>query len=198
MNISLSCAAHSQRLKSATHAVHDALDKRIMSAEIFSSRENFAGFLRVQNRFHQDIAPLYASPELVGPIPELARRRRLAEIARDLSGLGQSLPLAAAGGGPGRDTPLPEALGWLYVAEGSNLGGVVLFRLACEKPGLGQDFGARHLAAHPDGADSHWRHFTAALDAVDLSPPQVEEMVRAAEDAFRAVHGYVEQELSAA
>ncbi|WP_407351538.1 biliverdin-producing heme oxygenase [Luteimonas sp. R10] len=187
-------SARSLRLKAATHDIHDVLDKRVMNADVFGSRDRFAGFVRAQYRFHRDIDMLYGSAVVAALIPELAERRRLPKIADDLSDLGKQLPTAA----PGRldtDTPLPVALGWLYVAEGSNLGGAVLFKLAREKLGLDRDFGARHLAAHSEGAARHWRQFTAALDAVQLTPAQEDEVVLGAEDAFRAVRSYVEEEL---
>lgn len=185
----------SRRLKLATHAVHDVLDKRIMAADIFASRDRFARFLRVQYRFHRDIDALYAHVGLQALVPALDERRRLARIAEDLADLGQALPLQAAAG-PGADAALPQALGWLYVAEGSNLGGIVLYKLASDRLGLGREFGARHLAAHPDGVARHWREFTAALDAVVLSASQEQQVVSGAEAAFRSVHAYVQEEMA--
>ncbi|MGO1540190.1 MAG: biliverdin-producing heme oxygenase [Luteimonas sp.] len=185
-------SARSQRLKAATQAIHAALDKRIMGEDIFASRERFAGFVRAQYRFHRDVDVLYASPALGALLPGLSERRRLPEIANDLSDLRQPLPAPA----PGRlraDTPLAEALGWLYVAEGSNLGATVLYKLAAGL-GLNASHGARHLVAHPQGAARHWRAFTAVLDAVPLSPEQEAVAIVAAEEAFRTVRGYVEEE----
>ena len=182
------------RLKAATRDSHGALDKRIMAGDIFADRRNFARFLRVQYRFHRSIDALYASPALDALLPDLAERRRLQQVRCDLQDLEQALPgedIAALRD----DLPLPTALGWLYVAEGSNLGGTVLYKMAAAL-GLDRSFGARHLAAHPDGAARHWREFTAALDAVVLSPAQEQEVIDAADAAFRSVHGHVEVEFS--
>ncbi|PAT36593.1 biliverdin-producing heme oxygenase [Vandammella animalimorsus] len=190
-----SVATRSQRLKAATHAVHDTLDKSIMAADIFANREQFGRFLRVQYRFHRDIEALYAQPAVAALVPELAQRCRLPEIAADLRDLQQPQP-AAEPARLGADTPLPTALGWLYVAEGSNLGGTILFKIASEKLGLGRDFGARHLAAHPDGAARHWRAFTAALDAAPLSPEEESQMMQAAQEAFATVQAYAREELA--
>ncbi|MGE8287117.1 MAG: biliverdin-producing heme oxygenase [Stenotrophomonas sp.] len=184
--------ARSQRLKAATTNTHDSLDKRIMSEEIFSGRTQFARFVRVQYRFHRDIESLYALPALDALIPGLSDRRRLDQIARDLEDLCQGLPAAAPPAVAG-DIDVPRALGWLYVAEGSNLGGTILFKMAA-KIGLGAKFGASHLAAHPDGAARHWRQFTAALDAVPLTAEQEAQVVEGANAAFRTVRGYVEEE----
>ncbi|MBM9914985.1 MULTISPECIES: biliverdin-producing heme oxygenase [Stenotrophomonas] len=186
--------SRSVRLKAATRDSHGALDKRIMAGDIFADRSNFARFLRVQYRFHRSIDALYASPALDALLPDLAERRRLQQVRSDLQDLEQALPgedIIALG----NDLPLPTALGWLYVAEGSNLGGTVLYKMAAAL-GLDRDFGARHLAAHPDGAARHWRGFTAALDAVVLSPAQEQEVIDAADAAFRSVHGHVEVEFS--
>lgn len=182
----------SQRLKAATHGTHDSLDKRIMAEDIFASRARFARFVRVQYRFHRDIQTLYAVPALVALLPGLAGRCRLEQIAQDLGDLEQGLPAAAPTALPAA-VDLPHALGWLYVAEGSNLGGTILFKMAA-KLGLGARFGASHLAAHPDGAARHWRQFTAALDAVPLTAGQEAEAIEGANAAFRTVRGYVEEE----
>ncbi len=184
----------SQRLKAATHSTHDSLDKRIMSEDIFASRERFATFVRVQYRFHRDIQALYATPVLQSLLPDLAQRQRLEQIVGDLRDLQQPLPAEDAAVIP-VDIDLPRALGWLYVAEGSNLGGTVLFKLAA-KLGLGAGFGARHLAAHPDGAARHWREFTWALDTIALNAEQEAAVIDGANTAFRTVRGYVEQEFA--
>ncbi|WP_369967981.1 biliverdin-producing heme oxygenase [Stenotrophomonas rhizophila] len=188
-------ATRSQRLKAATRDSHGALDKRIMAGDIFASRGQFARFLRVQYCFHRDIDALYANAALDALLPDLEARRRLPLIARDLADLEQILPAPV----PMRldpDLALPAALGWLYVAEGSNLGGTILYKMAA-RLGLDADFGARHLAAHPDGAARHWREFTAALDGVVLDDAQEQQVIDAADAAFRSVHGHVEREFDA-
>ncbi|MCD9033842.1 biliverdin-producing heme oxygenase [Luteimonas sp. Y-2-2-4F] len=184
----------SQRLKAATREAHARLDARIMAADPFADRARFARFLRLQYRFHRDVDGLYADPALHALLPDLPSRRRLSRIAGDLADLGQPLPPEAAPR-PGEAPPLPVALGWLYVAEGSNLGGAILYRMAA---GLGLDagFGARHLAPHADGPARHWRGFTAALDAAALTPAQERQAIDAARDAFETVHAYAEAEFA--
>lgn len=188
-------ATRSQRLKAATRDSHGALDARIMAGDIFASRAQFARFLRVQYRFHRDVDALYAHPAVDVLLPDLGERRRLPLVAQDLSDLEQTLPEPAVRG-LAAEPSLAEALGWLYVAEGSNLGGTVLYKMA-GRLGLDAGFGARHLAAHPDGAARHWRAFTAALDSVVLSDAQEQQVIDAADAAFRSVHGHVEREFGA-
>ncbi|WP_369979586.1 biliverdin-producing heme oxygenase [Xanthomonas bundabergensis] len=187
----------SQRLKAATHAAHARLDQRIMAAQPFASRANYARFVQVQYCFHCDMESVYRNPVLASVIPELAQRRRLPQLLADLADLGVAVP--ATPPAPAPDGRYYEkqvnALGWLYVAEGSNLGAAILAKLAA-RLGLHEQFGARHLAGHPDGRARHWRQFTAALDSVPLDPAHEQAVVAAACAAFDRVYAHVDTYLA--
>lgn len=184
-------STRSQRLKSATHEAHDRLDKRIMAARPFASRENYGRFLQVQYRFHCDMEDYFLSPVLAELVPELADRQRLPQIRADLADLGLPPPEADTAGDR-YDGQVAAGLGWLYVAEGSNLGAAVLLKQAA-RLGLDEQFGARHLAGHPDGRARHWREFTAVLDRIALAPEQELAVIEAASTAFDRVRGHVER-----
>jgi heme oxygenase len=184
----------SKRLKAATHDAHEHLDKAIMAGEPFASRDRYARFLKVQNAFHRDIDALYDDRALDVLLPDLGGRRRLLLIEQDLADLGTE-PLAFDAPpvfGSGTAVNLPTALGWLYIAEGSNMGAAFLLKWAKEKLGLSEEFGARHLAGAPEGRGLHWRTFTAALDEVALSDEDEARVIAGAQAAFRRVHGLVD------
>lgn len=186
--------ARSKRLKAATNATHDRLDQAIMGHEPFASRERYGLFVKVQHAFHREIDALYEVPALDALLPDLEGRRRLSRIGQDLADLG--FPPPAYDRDPvfrtGAAVDLPTALGWLYVAEGSNLGAAFLLKEAL-KLGLTEEFGAWHLAGAPEGRGLHWRTFTAALDEVALSDHDEARVVAGAETAFRRVHGLVDE-----
>ena len=183
-----------KRLKAATRGAHGDLDSFIMASKPFESRENFGKFVETQYLFHRDLDAFFSNATLDGLLPDLKGRRRLSMIEQDLSDLGLAIPETAA---PrfSAETPfdLPEAMGWLYVVEGSNLGAAFLLKDAA-KLGLGEEFGARHLAGAPEGRGLHWRTFTAALDEISLTVEE-EGVVAGAEAAFRAVHAYAQQRM---
>ena len=185
-----------RRLRAATEPVHAGLDQRIMAADPFASRARYGRFLLVQHAFHRDVDDLYAATELGKLLPDLADRRRLALIERDLADLGLAPPVAEVAPVCGHDTDLPTALGWLYVAEGSNLGAAFLLKAAAALE-LSESFGARHLAAAPQGRGLAWRTFTAALDAVALSPDQEMAVDAGAVAAFARVQSFVEEYMPA-
>lgn len=184
-----------KRLKAATRDAHGGLDSFIMAAKPFESRENFGKFVETQYLFHRDLDVFFANETLDGLLPDLKGRRRLAMIEQDLADLGLAIPETGAARFTD-ETPfdLPQAMGWLYVVEGSNLGAAFLLKDAA-KLGLGEEFGARHLAGAPEGRGLHWRTFTAALDEISLTVEEEERVVAGAEAAFRAVHAYAQQRM---
>jgi heme oxygenase len=187
-------SGRARRLKEATHATHERLDKTIMSHRPFESRERYGKFVKVQHQFHREIDALYADPVLDGLLPDLTGRRRFDLIEQDLADLDIAAPRSA--GSPvfahGAEADLPTALGWLYVAEGSNLGAAFLLK-AAERLGLSEGFGARHLAAAPEGRGLHWKTFTAALDGVTLDGAEEDRVVAGAHAAFARVQGLVDE-----
>ncbi|MCX5520432.1 biliverdin-producing heme oxygenase [Kaistia defluvii] len=177
-------------LKAETTETHRRLDQSIMAGRPFESRDRYALFLQVQHQFHRDIDALYANPDLDRLLPDLAGRRRFGDVEQDLGDLEVATPAPATAPVFSGEADIPTALGWLYVAEGSNLGAAFLIKEAA-KLGLSEDFGARHLAGAPEGRGLHWKTFTAALDALELDEAEEARMIEGARAAFRRVHGLV-------
>ena len=189
----------SKRLKALTHETHDRLDKSIMAASAFDTLDGYGRFATLQWLFHRDIHALYDDSTLIALLPGLGERRRWAVIGQDLADLG--LPEPEADGPPafqaGQPVDTATALGWLYVAEGSNLGAALL-RKAAARLGLSDAHGARHLAPAGEGPAAHWRAFTTALDAAALSPAQEERAVAGANAAFARVQALANAALAPA
>lgn len=177
-----------RRLKGATQETHERLDRDIMQRRPFASREAYGRLLDVQLRFQRDLAPFYRHAGLQALIPGLESRQRLDLIGKDFLDLGLDVPPAA----DRKHEPVDVAagLGWLYVAEGSKLGAAFLLKETA-RLGLSEAFGARHLAAAPEGRGRHWKAFVAALDAADIAPEDEDRVEAGARDAFRAVRRYV-------
>ena len=186
--------SRTKRLKAATHSAHEALDAFIMAAKPFESRENFGKFVQTQYLFHSDLDALFSNETLDRLLPDLKGRNRLEFIKQDLADLTLAAPVAGAPRFTQNDAAfdLPETLGWLYVIEGSNLGAAFLLKYA-GKLGLGETFGARHLAGAPEGRGLHWRTFVAALDEIALSEEEENRAIAGAEAAFRQVHDYAQR-----
>lgn len=187
--------SRAKRLKALTSGVHEGVDRSIMSASSFASIERYKRFLAIQYLFHRDVAALYADARLQAAFPDLMHRCRLPLVIADMQDLGVTAP---EGGLPvfvaGDPLDVGTALGWLYVAEGSNMGAALL-RKEAQKLGLSDDVGARHLAPAPEGPAPHWHAFTAALDTVELSEDEEKRAKEGALEAFTRVQAHVDAQL---
>lgn len=168
-------------LKENSRATHDSVDNLVMSVKPFDSPEHYVKFLQLQAIFHKVVDDIYKNPELNQKIDGLAELARYDDVLLDLQDLQASKKAIS--------TPLPqlsgaETLGWLYCAEGSNVGAAFLFKDAQNKLGFGAEHGARHLAPHADGRGKHWRDFVAQLNALDLSEQERAAALKGALDAF--------------
>ena len=157
----------SERLKTETEPQHLRMHRLMELGRPFANRQNYAAFVAAQYLFQRDIEHLFADAAVQAAVPDLEARGREGESLADLADLGAVVPrepLASLGVG------MPQALGWLYVSEGSTLGAAFLLKEAERSLGLSADFGARNLAAYPEGRGRVWRRFVASLD--DEALPQ--------------------------
>lgn len=184
-------SSRARRLRAGTGDMHERLDSRINAASAFDSVAGYGRFVQMQWAFHAEIAPLYADAGLRATLPGLASRQRLAAVAGDLADL-DLLPIVEPEARfVARRIDVAEALGWLYVAEGSNMGAALL-RKAVARLGLSDAHGGRHLAPAPEGPAAQWRTFTAALDAAELDDAGEGRALQGARAAFSRVERLAE------
>lgn len=168
-----------QRLKAESRTDHDSVDNLVMSVKPFINNENYSKFLQLQSVFHKIVDDIYKDEELNKHIPELEFMARLDAVYQDLKDLNAQ---------PYEFATLPQptgnkAIGWLYCAEGSNLGAAFLFKDA-KKLDYDAEKGARHLAPHPDGRGKHWKEFVEYLNNLPLDQNEQDEAIEGAKEAF--------------
>ena len=173
-------ASLSEDLKAHSRTTHDAVDALVMSMQPFANQDNYKKFLQAQYEFHQAVLPIYSNPALAKHIDDLSELSRFERVKKDMA----DLEVAPSDLG----IPVPaysddEAIGWLYCVEGSNVGAAILYKEA-GKIDLTDDFGASHLAAHPDGRMPHWRSVKEKIDALPLDDTQRQAAMKGADDAF--------------
>ncbi|KZN12252.1 biliverdin-producing heme oxygenase [Marinomonas sp. TW1] len=170
-----------KKLKYSTRTNHDSVDQLVMQSEPFLNNANYAKFLRLQHIFHLSVAPFYQNDDLQEWFPGLADLPRLSAVESDLKDLQMEANVS-----PDQIATVPnlfQAIGWLYCAEGSNIGAAFLYK-ETQKLNFDAEHGAKHLAAHPEGRAPHWRKFVAQLDALNLTEEQEMEAVKGATEAF--------------
>lgn len=156
----------SQRLRTETAPQHERMHQLMERAQPFATRERYVRFVAAQYLFQRDVEHFFDLPELKALVSDLNTRGRTEAALADLADLAAPAPAIAPVATA--NVHLPEALGWLYVSEGSTLGAAFLLKEVGEKLGLDANFGARNLAAYPEGRARAWKRFVEALDAPAL------------------------------
>lgn len=151
-------------LRLVTRPAHDSLegalgllDERLDLRAYIVTLQRFHGFWRL---WEPHMAGLLHDEVLLGP------RRRLHLLSADLAVLGFSPAAIAALPA----CPLPmlrdpsEALGSLYVMEGSTLGGRIIQRHVAQRLGLDGGSGCSYFAGYGAETGRMWRSFLARLN----------------------------------
>lgn len=169
------------RLKNETASQHQQMHLLMEEAQVFADTKRYAKFTLAQYYFQQNVEYLFRHPEVSALISDLDIRGRSQAALLDLYDLKlkpevQELLTENVG--------FSEALGWIYVSEGSTLGAAFLLKQAQQLLGLTAEFGARNLAAYPEGRARVWKHFITELDTAQLSESEQDQVILGAKQAF--------------
>jgi len=174
-------ALRSQRLNQITHEPHSRLDALVKAHAPFETPAGYARFVVAQYLFQSELVALYNDAQLGALIPDLPARCRADAARADLADLDTEVPPPVAGAV--KNPTQAEALGWLFVSEGSKLGAAFLIKRAVGL-GLSETFGARHLAEPAGGRAEGWKTFTRTLDNLAFTEQQESEADKGALEAF--------------
>ena len=174
-------ALRSQRLNQITNEPHQKLDALVKAHKPFDEVANFARFVVAQYLFQSELKALYTDPALKEIVPDLPERCRAEQAKADLADLNTEVPAPVAGAvnSPSK----AEALGWIFVSEGSKLGAAFLIKRAVGL-GLSDSFGARHLGEPAGGRAEGWKSFIRTLDGLELTAEEEADLDKGAVAAF--------------
>jgi len=153
--------------------IHRALERALASSSEPSVRALFREEMRKLPLLERDIRFLCG-----GSVPELASAlspeavRAVEALVRDIEEAAEHEPLAL--------------LGYLFVTEGSTLGGIALRRHFGAAYGLTED-GLRFYSAYPEPF-AHWRRFKREMEATIVTRDAQAIVAAAAKAAFRRFH----------
>lgn len=153
-----------QKLRTATAPMHKSLEQSPLSAILMSddlTAEAYVNYLvhmgEVIKWAEQHIWPV------IGTVYEDADQRiKYSFIENDLEVMGIHTPVPAPGrpfAGSIKVTDLAAALGYMYVIEGSMLGGQVLLRQVKKKLGFDENHGASFFGGYGADTGKYWKRF---------------------------------------
>ncbi|NEK87062.1 biliverdin-producing heme oxygenase [Blastococcus saxobsidens] len=175
-------------LRTGTAPEHQAVEDTLDLLDPRLDRERLASVLTLMHGFWT--AAEDGLDEWAARLPadaaalDWAGRRRSGLFAGDLAALGAAPPSSTP-----RLPPVPgtdEAVGRLYVLEGSTLGGTFIDRHLAELPGLA-DVRIRAFSPYGERTGSMWAAFRRGARAHVAAGGDVDRVLGSARDTFRAL-----------
>lgn len=171
----------STNIKETTKEAHLNLEKKVVQKmKAIRSNADYADFLKhfyaYFNKVEQAIAP-YITAQL---LPDHAERRNSAYLKQDIEELGfdvNELPSATA---PEVNNTL-QALGALYVMEGSIMGGPIIVKML-EKGGITK--GVSFFSGYGEATGMMWGKFVAVLNEQAKTEADEAQAIKSADDTF--------------
>lgn len=181
----------SESLREKTLSSHRELEKQVVKK--IKSIQSVADYVDLLHIFHgyfgsleNKIKPLLHA-DLV---PDIHERRHAKRLADDITALG---------GRP--DTriqiAMPHILGWqealgaLYVMEGSTLGGKFIVQLVSKQAKLTKGFS--FFSAYGERTAEHWAQFQDTINARVVEPSDIDRTVTAAGETFCYFSAFIKQ-----
>lgn len=175
------------RLRKATADHHERVEMRLAILGGPITRSEYLGVLKGMYGLYRPIEAALARIDWNGTGIDFASRRRVPLIRQDLLDLG--LPPSAIIELPlcpqiPRIVTAPDAVGVLYVLEGSTLGGQFILRKVGNELGIGADFGGHFFSSHGADIGAMWRGYLDSLERFGGSTEAVGEIEQAAIRTF--------------
>ena len=175
----------STQLRDSTKDLHEATESAFDVRAALASHESYAAILARFYGIHEPIeSQLREMPMLDDLGLDIVSRRKSLLIERDLRSLGwaeDAIGCIPKSNSLPRLTSVPEALGSMYVLEGSTLGGQIIRREVEKRLGFTPDRGCAFFAGYGDpGTRENWTQFIAALNAYADSHPETSDAIREA------------------
>lgn len=185
------------RMRDATRSEHERTE-RAVEERFFDGgmdRERYRRYLEALLGFYRPVEARL-DPLVRRHLDELDPPDRTARIERDLGTLGLTdAQLADLESLPEEDLPPVDGahrlLGCLYVLEGAELGGRVIWKRIRGELDPGTLEANAFLATDADRTRRHWRHFRASFDRRVGTEEAFDEALSAARSTFRVYRGWM-------
>ena len=183
-----------QQLREGTSYWHQQLEDLEPSKAILGeavSREQYTHYLKTMYGFVRPFETI-VYPQLSLLIPDIEDRRKTALLEKDLELLGLAKPeIAQIPLCPiPADLQAAQAMGRMYVIEGSTLGGAVIYKHIHKILGIDAESGAAYFQPYGQQAGTYWKAFVNNMAAFALEQKKEQELIVAATETFREIHDW--------
>lgn len=175
----------SDQLKSQTLALHQNLEKLLMQK--MRSVNSVQDYLQILSWFYSFFGGLEILVDNFirsSELEDYLQRRKASNLKNDILSFKGTCPELASG----MELPLiqnwEEALGALYVMEGSTLGGPIIAGFMRRQLDWAGKEGFSFFECYGDNTQAMWLRFKSALDSKITSDEQKQCVIRVADDTF--------------
>lgn len=169
------------KIKEATRVPHQEVEKKVvLRIKAIRNEADYADFLKHFYAYFKAVEQAVAPYITTAILPDLAERRNSSYIKTDIEALGdniEALPFATA---PEINNAV-QALGALYVLEGSIMGGPYIVQML-QKCGLTRGFS--FFNGYGAASGQKWAAFTQILNALPKNEAEEEQALQSAHETF--------------
>lgn len=175
----------SVEIKEQTQAAHQSLEKQVVGIiKSIQSLSDYANLLRLFHAYFGGVELLVDKVLDKNLMPDYAERRKTELLKNDLQILNYHANDLLAESDLPRISDHFEALGAMYVMEGSTLGGVHISRMIREKlPALDEN-AISFFTGYKNQTQEMWQKFRQALDKDNFHKEDRDKVIACANDTF--------------
>lgn len=171
----------STNIKDATKAAHLNLERKVIEKmKAIRSNSDYADFLTYFHTYFSQVEKAIAPFITEQLLPDYKDRRNSVYLKNDIEELGGQVNECAPINLPVIENQL-QALGALYVMEGSIMGGSIIIKML-EKGGITK--GISFFSGYGEATGQKWGVFVSILNQQAASPAQEATVINAANEAF--------------
>ncbi|WKN32328.1 biliverdin-producing heme oxygenase [Porifericola rhodea] len=180
-------------LKEHTSLQHKQLESHPLLHQLTSDDLTLTKYSTILRKFYGFFSPLeerIATHISKEQLADLEKRRKSSLLLLDLERLEQTLPTQIC-----EDLPeiknTAQALGTLYVMEGSTLGGQMIARQLHKSLGLSPERGTAFFYGYGKDTGKQWKRFQAALTQFSEEEPQYQRAIYGAQNTFSKFYNWL-------
>jgi heme oxygenase len=174
----------SEKLKENTKINHQLLEKKLVAnMRSITDKQGYAKLISLFYGFFGGLELLINKQLDISFLPDYPQRRKTTALADDLTNLDANLPALATGDALPTINNHMQALGALYVIEGSTLGGKIISKMMQQQLSLSDNTGLSFFNSYGEQTLAMWQVFKQAIDR-PLNPVDEDMVIKAANDTF--------------
>lgn len=182
-----------EKLRSETKSIHQALEKALIPGiKQANTSEAYAEILKTFYGYFKAMESILDAQLSDKLVPAYSKRRKSNVILDDLKSLNISGDLAVANDLP-KISNVPQALGAMYVLEGSTLGGRVITKMLMQNLNLQDTKHLQFFSGYGDQTEMMWGTFLETLNNAATDEKTENEIIQSATETYSKFKNWIER-----